>query len=55
MSFAQHPAHEVRVLLDVVADDEKRRLDVVLRQRLQNRLRAAVFIARIKGKINFLL
>ena len=35
--------------------NEERRLDVVLRQRLQNRLRAAVFIACVKGQIELLL
>ena len=55
MPLAQHPAHKLRVLLDVVAHNEERRLDIVLRQRLQNRLRAAVFIACVKGQIELLL
>ena len=55
MPLAQHPAHKIRVLLDVVAHNEERRLDAVLRQRLQDRLRAAVFIACVKGQIDLLL
>ena len=52
MPLAQHPPDKVRVLLDVIADDEKRRLHVVLCQRVQDRLRAAVFIARVKGQVD---
>ena len=54
MPLAQHPPDKVRVLLDVIADDEKRRLHVVLCQRVQDRLRAAVFIARVKGQVDLL-
>ena len=50
-----HAAHQIRVLANVGAYQEKSGRGIVLFQRIQNRLRAAVFIPGIKGEINHLL
>ena len=54
MPFLRHSAHQIGVFLDVVAHEKKGRLDVVLLQRVQYFLRAAVFVASVKGQVQHL-
>ena len=52
MTLRDHALDQLRILLDIVADEEKRGRNVVLLQGIEDLLRAAVFIARIKGQVD---
>ena len=55
VAFLHHPPHQVRVLLDVVAHQEKCGVYFLLFQDVQNFLRTAVFVACVKGQVQHLL
>ena len=55
MPLRNHSLDKLRVLFDIVSHQKERRVYAVLFQRVEDRSRAAVFIAGIKGQIDFFL
>ena len=54
VSFLSHPPDQVRVLLYIVAHQEKGGPDVMGLQCVQDPGGAAVFVARVKGQVQYL-